>query len=110
MTEEMKHEDAVQDQEQIEENVEPVEENLENHEESDEDKWEKIFGMVDDLTKRLDGFEKWVNEAIGGIDKTEADEAYDTAATSGDWEEDEVANLDKAFYARQAEYLKQGGY
>lgn len=110
MAEEMKHEDAVQDQEQIEENVEPVEKSLESHEESDEGKWDKVFGMIDDLTKRLDGFEKWVNETIGGIDKTEADEAEDTAESSDSLEEEEVANLDKAFYARQAEYLKQGGY
>lgn len=106
----MEHKDEIQDQTQIEENLEPVEENLETHEESDKDKWDKIFGMVDSLTKRLDGFEKWVNEAIGGIDKTEADEAEDTAAESDDYEEDEVADLDKSFYERQAEYLKEGGY
>lgn len=110
MAEEMKHEDAVQDQEQIEENVEPVEENLESHEESDADKWEKIFGTVDNLTKRLDDFEKWVNESIGGVDKTEADEAEDTAAETGDYEEDEVAELDRSFYERQKAYLSEGGY
>lgn len=107
MAEEMKHEDAVQDQEQIEENVEPVEENLESHEESDADKWEKIFGMVDNLTNRLDDFEKWVNESIGGVDKTDAE---DTAEETGDYEEDEIAELDKSFYERQKAYLSEGGY
>jgi len=106
----MEHKDELQDQMQIEKDLEPVEENLETHEESDAGKWDKIFGMVDDLTKRLDGFEKWVNEAIGGIDKTEADEAEDTAAETGDYEEDEVADLDKSFYERQKKYLAEGGY
>jgi hypothetical protein len=106
----MDHKDELQDQQQIDENLEPVEEQLEGHEESDAGKWEKVFSMIDDLTKRLDGFEKWVNEAIGGIDRTESDEAEDTAATSGDYEEDEVADLDKSFYERQKQYLREGGY
>ena len=94
----------------MEEATEPVAENLENHEESDAEKWDKVFSAIDALNSRFDGFEKWVNETIGGIDKTAADEAEDTAATSGSDAEEEVADLDKAFYARQAKYLSEGGY
>lgn len=106
----MEHTDEIQDQKQIEENTAPIEENLESHEESDSAKWDKIFSAVESLTKRLDDFEKWVNESIGGVDKTEADEAYDTASETGDYDEEEVANLDKDFYERQKEYLSEGGY
>lgn len=86
------------------------EEAVEEHAEGDAPKWDKVFGAIEDLTSRLDSFEKWVNEAIGGVDKTEADEAEDTAAETGDYEEDEVADLDKSFYDRQKKYLAEGGY
>lgn len=99
--------DQIQEEEEI---TEPVEENLEAHEDSDAEKWDKIFAEVESLKTRLDSFEAWVNETIGGIDKTAADEAEDTAAATGSEEEEEVADLDKSFYERQKKYLSEGGY
>lgn len=105
----MEHEDMIQDQEQIEENTEPIEANLEEHETSDAEKWDKVFSALDQLTKRLDDFEAWVNEAIGGLDKTGADTA-DNIVNEDTMDEDEVAELDKEFYERQRRYLNEGGY
>lgn len=71
-----------------------------------------IMDTLNGLTKRLDGFEEWVNQAIGGIDKTQADEAEDTSV-SDDGEssrEEEVADIDNEFYERQRRYLEEGGY
>ena len=103
------HEDMLQDQEQIDESIEPVTEDLENHEDSDKSKWKDVFGRLDNLAQRLDDFEKWVNEAIGGVDKTEAESAE--ASAYGDKEEnEEVADLDRAFYERQKQYLSEGGF
>lgn len=104
------YEDKIQDQEQIDETLEPVEENLDEHEETDAEKWDKVFGKIDELTKRLDGFEEWVNEAIGGIDKTEADTAENITSEGESYDDDEVAELDKEFYERQKRYLDEGGY
>lgn len=104
------HEDKIQDQEQIDENLKPVEENLDKHEESDAEKWDKVFGKLDELTKRLDGFEEWVNEAIGGLDKAGADSAENMSDEGESVDEDEVAQMDKEFYERQKRYLDEGGY
>lgn len=109
MAEEMKHEDELQDQIQIDENVEPVEEDLDKHEESDELKWKDVYEKIAGIVNRLDDFEKWVNEAIGGLDKASADEAKD-ASDDDVYEEDEVSAMDDEFYAKQAAYLREGGY
>jgi hypothetical protein len=97
--------DLIQDEEIVENT-----ENLEDHEDSDAEKWDKVFGLIDSLTTRLDSFEKWVNETIGGIDKTESDEAEDSAYETGSESEEEVADIDKDFYERQKRYLSEGGY
>lgn len=96
--------DELQDEEIVEQT-----DNLEEHENSDSEKWDKVFSALDNLTSRLDGFEEWVNEAIGGLDKTGADEAEDTSENDEEGE-NEVADLDKEFYERQRRYMEEGGY
>ena len=97
--------DVVQDAE-----IKDDQKELNDHKESDAEKWDKVFDKLDELTNRLDGFEEWVNEAIGGIDKTEADTAENMSDEGENPDEDEVAELDKEFYERQRRYLEEGGY
>lgn len=104
---ELKHEDAVQDQEQIEENLDPVEEQLESHEDSDAGKWDKVFSMLDKLNERMDRYEEWANERFKGIDKTEEETADAVDEGSTDYP---AADADQEFYERQKQYLAEGGY
>lgn len=80
---------------------------LESHETSDAEKWEKVFGMLSDLTKRMDGFEKWANYRFMGVDKTEEETAEAVDDGGSDYP---AAEADREFYDRQKMYLTEGGY
>lgn len=101
--------DEVLEQEVIEEDpaAEEVQENLDDHANDNNVDFAEIVGRIDALTERLDAFEKWVNEAIGGVDKTEMETAEAVDDDGTDYPAEEA---DREFYERQKRYLAEGGY
>lgn len=68
------------------------------------------MAAIQGLTSRLDGFENWVNQAIGGLDKTAADEAQDSYEETGSASQEELAQVNAAYFERQQRYMNEGGY